>query len=70
MSILNMLEKARDRAFQAADHDAIEEARQLISAIHGLLDGKEWNPQTTNDIADLIGEAGLEVNACYDEDED
>lgn len=66
MSILNLLETARDRSFQPADHDTIEEARQLISDIHKLLDGKEWSPQTTNDIAELIGEAGLEVNAYYD----
>lgn len=68
MSILNLLETARDRAFQASDHATIEEARALIESIHKLLDGKEWSSQTTNDIAELISEKGLVINACYEEE--
>lgn len=68
MSILNLLETARDRSFQPADHDTIEEARQLIQDVHTLLDGVEWNSDTTNDIADLLARHGLPVGAYDPED--
>lgn len=69
MSILNLLEKARDRAFQPADHDTIGEARNLIAEIHAKLDGVEWNSDTTNDIAELLARHGLPAGA-YDPDEE
>lgn len=65
MSILNLLETAQNRAFQPADHDTIGEARNLIGEIHVLLDGVEWNSDTTNDIAALLARHGLPVGA-YD----
>lgn len=65
MSILNLLETAQRRAFQPADEDTIGEARNLIGEIHALLDGKEWNSDTTNDIAELLARHGLPVGA-YD----
>lgn len=68
MSILNLLETARDRSFQPADHATIEEARQLIADIHVLLDGVEWNSDTTNDIAELLARHGLPVGAYDPED--
>lgn len=62
MSILNNLETANHRAFQFADKAAITEASQLISSIHALLDGKEWNSDTPGFIADLLADHGLVVN--------
>lgn len=68
MSILNLLETARDRSFQPADHATIEEARRLIADIHAKLDGVEWNSDTTNDIAELLARHGLPVGAYDPED--
>lgn len=68
MSILNRLEKAKERAFQAADHDAIEEASKLIAVIHAQLHGVEWDSDTTNNIAELFARHGMPVGAYDPED--
>lgn len=77
MSILDRLDAVEHnlKVLKASGHNmtfeltTISATKELISRLHKLVDGKEWNSQTTCDMADLLATQGLEVRPVDEEEE-
>ena len=49
-----------------AAREALDQAIELITAIHQLVDGREWDGQSSSDLIDLLICHGLEVRSPDD----
>jgi len=47
---------------------ALQAAHDLIESVHALVDGKEWDSESTSDLIDLLVGSGLEVRSPDEEE--
>lgn len=55
------LDKAGIARFAGADLRALDGPRASLDAIHRLMDGAEWSPDTLDDIAAILATAGYSI---------
>ena len=66
-NLIDELRKLRSSAQLTNSMPAIDNAITLINDVHGLLNRKEWNADTCEALATLLGMYGLECKDVNDE---
>ena len=65
--IKETLETLKDGGFDMdEDIAAVDQAIELITSVHKLVDGLEWNGQSSSDLIDTLVSHGLDVRSPDD----